>query len=278
MDDNDIITGPTNSYKIGRQVRRNSVFNMYLCVQEGTGRKCLFQIAADATQNGALDRATYILGELLRKAAELDEAYAKVKAETASPLNYQFGLPEPIESFICGEQDGRRVNILGFAGVEDVEVMVPLRNIPEKDRERVDLKTSVWPLGKVLKTLALAHSLGFENGRVNITEILIEHEKHYVVLFNWTRAVIHPDGVVPSSIRRREITQAARAIITILGGDYETRKFPDDGETGADAYLLHLLGLADGGQSDAHVAHDRFYELIDELWGKEYHPYTSIPL
>lgn len=260
-------------YRVGRQVAENSAYRLYLCQKEGEERQCLLQIAMEVEHNGALQRAAFILGELARRAGELEEEYATVKQDPKVFLNYELGFPELVDSFPCHEQGGRQINILAFRNVEDVSRMVPLVNISEKDRVRVDVKTSVWIAGKVLKMYDFATSEGFS---VNLSgnNILIEPDEHYVAIFDWTEAEIHSE-TVPAEVRRKQIAQAARAVITILGGDIKSGIFPGD-EEGASQYTDYLLRLARGGESNTQRAHARFYEIVDLLWERKFHPFTTM--
>lgn len=266
------IENGSSIYRVGKQAAGNGTYRLYLCQKEGMERQCLLQIATEVGHNGALQRAAFILGELARRAGELEEEYETVKQDPNVFLNYELGFPELVDSFICPEQGGRQINILAFRNVEDVSRMVPLVNISEKDRVRVDVKTSVWIAGKVLKMYDFATSEGFS---VNLSgnNILIEPDEHYVVIFDWTEAEIHSE-TVPVEVRRKQIAQVARAVITILGGDAETGIFSGD-EEGASQYTDYLLYLARGGESNTQRAHARLYEITDQLWERKYHPFTT---
>lgn len=264
----------TYRYQVGKLVAEAPAYRLYLCKQEETGRQCLLQVAANAAHNGAMERNAYFLGELKREADRLEEEYARVVRDPNKTLGYDLGFPELVDSFVCAEQGGRRINILAFRNVEDVSRMVPISNITNKDRRRVDLRTSAWIMGKALKMFAFAHSQGIVGERV----ILIEPSQHYVVFFDWSEAMAFPGGKVPETTSRKEISQAATAVINIMGGDPDTGSFPDDEGGKYRQYTDHLVGLAGGSQHNAERAHARFYELIDELWERAFHPFTSFEL
>jgi hypothetical protein len=133
-------------------------------------------------------------------------------------------------------------------------------------------------MGKALKLIDLAHLMGFSLQEMKTGNILIQPEEHYVVLFN-PGIKMYPDEV-PMEERRKEIMQAARSVIHLLGGDYQTRTFPlnpDGNDPGFGPYTNHLLTLAGGGEWDAHVAHARFYELVDGFWKREFRPAKFYP-
>ena len=272
----EISNGPL-LYVVGEKVASAKAYRLFLCKQGESGRQCLLQIASEEEYNGELDRNAYILKELERLAQKLEKEYAEVKKDPKDMLNYHLSFPKLVDSFICPEQGGRRVNILAFRSVEDVSSMVPLIKITAKDKLRVDLRTSAWIMGKLLKLLVFTHSNGISVGSVSGANIIIEPDQHYVLIFNWSLAETYPEAV-PEEIQNQEIAQAAQAVITVLGGDSETGIFPNDGEEGFDQYTEHVWRLAGGSARSAERAHANFYELIDSLWKREYHKFATKPL
>jgi hypothetical protein len=152
------IKSDSYAYEVGKKVAEAGNYRLYLCSQNGTNRQCLLQIATSPEHNGALQRAVYILKELKRRADEVEAEYADVKKDSKIFLNYDLGFPEIVDSFVYSEQGGRQINILEFKNVEDVGSMVPLINITKKDRLRVDLKTSAWIMGKLLKLYSFVNN------------------------------------------------------------------------------------------------------------------------
>lgn len=272
-----IINGNFGSYEIINEVAKTDCYRLYLCVKEGFNLYCLLQIAASKEMNGKLERAAYILKKLKKSADEAEEEYAKVKTDPKGKLNYDLGFPDLLDSFICQDQGERWVNILAFRSVENAGKMVPLLNITAKDQLRVDLRTSAWIMGKLLKLLVFAHGEGISAELVTGTNILIEPSNHYVLIFDWSSAQIH-HGTMLEEIRRKEISKAAQAIITVIGGDYEKNILPDDYNGVLKQYSDYLFRLAEGGESRTERAHADFYKLVDSIWKKEFYPFTTKPL
>jgi hypothetical protein len=272
----EIFANGPNRYEADGLVAKAGKFRLYLCKQMETGRQCLFQLATQVADNGLLDRNAFILRELKAKADELEEEYAKVRVNANDLLNYALGFPELVDSFICQGYE-RRANVLAFRNIEKISQMVPLRNIVVKDHRRVDLRTSAWIMGKSLKLLAFAHSLGISVGRIDATNILIEPDQHYVVFFDLSDAVLYSE-IVPVEIRCREIAEAAQTVIVILGGNLKTRTFSSQVEERVQPYVEYLWQLADGNQRDAQKVHAQFYELIDGLWERAFYAFTSHPI
>lgn len=272
-----IIKSSTHQYTVGERAGNASLYRLYLCAQEETNRQCLLQIAANASDNGALDRAAYILKELKKRSDELEEEYAQVKKNPDRFLNYDLGFPEIADSFICKEQGDRRINILAFRSVENPKDMVPLNIITDIYELRVDLRTSAWIMGKTLKMLDFAHSADISVNLMSSRNILVERNQHYVVIFDWSRAETH-QGNIPREIWQKDISELARAIIRTLGGDFKKGSISYDGDESYEKYTEYLFDLADGREGDAKRAHKNFYELIDSFWKKEFYPFTTKPL
>ncbi|MEK9182302.1 MAG: hypothetical protein AAB781_01785 [Patescibacteria group bacterium] len=269
-----IICNDSRQYYVSDLVAETPIYRLYLCSQDGAMPKNLLQIAIGIENNGELDRSVYFLRTLLLHAENLEEEYARVKTDQKDMLNYQFCLPEPVDSFLHEEQGGRRINILGFRNVDDVRLMVPLHNIVHRDQRRVDLRTSVWIMGKLLKILAFAHDASVSVGEISLGNILIEPDRHYVVVFNWASAQKYNDGV-PSSVIREEIKLAAQCVIETLGGGDQI--IPDDGSEQHASYIKYLENLARNGDQNAEETHYSFYQLVDGLWPRGYHHFTSLP-
>ena len=271
------ITNGDNHYSVGSLVAESEKYRLYLCKQEGTERQCLFQIATEIRHNGSLDRNAFFLGELQRRAEALELDYEKVRTRPDSVLNYQLGFPELVDSFVCLEQGGRRVNILAFRNVEDVSKMVPLSGITEKDHLRVDMRTSAWILGKLLKLLVFAHSENIVVKQLDAGNILIEPDQHYVLIFDWSDAVTFA-GEIPEEYRRDEISAVSQVVAVVLGTSPVTGTFPDDGESTFNDYSRYLFHLVNRNERSARRAHQNFYELIDRLWPRGFHKFTTQPL
>ncbi len=269
------IQSPTRRYRVGDEpVGETETHRLYLCREVGTERSCVLQIALETSHNEIVDRSAFFLMQLQKRAEELEVLYAKTKKDKKQMLNYGLGFPELVETFIVHQPGRRRINILAFRGVENAGTMLPISNIIIKDRQRVNLETSVWIMGKALKMIAFAHDQFISVGCVNETNLLLDRQQHFVVLFDWSYAKFHTDTLDPET-RRAEIMEAARAVVTLLGGDLETGRFPIDDGSPFVQYTDHLMELARGRQYNASKAHERFYQLVDELWERKFYPFTT---
>ncbi len=274
------------SYRVIKQVKvaNSERFRIYLCEQMETGRECLLRIAVEAKYNAELHREAYILAELAKQADKFENEYAKVKTDPKAFLNYKLGFPELVDSFIFQKQEGRQINIIAFRNVENVVDMVPLINITA-NKMRIDLRTSAWIMGKLLKLFAFVYNQGISVDFTIDENILINREQHYVMFFDWTKASWSEELMAnPMKVQRHEISQAASALVVALGGNVKTGFFPTEGneegaEEGRKEYIRYLLQLARGNMSvDAAEAHKEIYRIIDDTWERAFHPFTVLPL
>jgi hypothetical protein len=150
--------------------------------------------------------------------------------------------------------------------------MVPLHNIVYRDEQRVDLRTSVWITGKLLKILTFVHDAGISIGDLSLGNVLIEPNQHYVVVFDWANARKHAGGV-PHAVVWEEIRSVASTVIEVLGGTAT-----DSEEEQGGRYIAHLTNLASNGAWTAKEAHRMFYALADDLWPRQFYPFTTLPL
>jgi hypothetical protein len=259
-----------NRYQVLQKLAVASHFNLYQCILN-SGQLGVIKVAASQSDNQALDREALMLKTMY------DEAH-KIETEKKSGqlYNYHLFFPELIESFISESQNNRRINILGFPDViKDVGQLTSVSNIIEKDQEYVDPKTGAWFLGKTLKVAGFSHMLGISNSLYSGGNILLECDKHGVIVFDWTQAIMYPDGIVPEYVRKQEVSQIACLAIDLMAGDQKTGFLPESDQLTNDKFEQMVYQLALGKIDDAAVAHDQFYELIWDLWGHKFHPYTS---
>lgn len=261
------------NYEIGPVVAENQRHRLRKCVELGTGREVMLQTAIDAAQNQYLSRNAWALTKLKSRALEID---ALREAEGKRSLGYIYGFPELCSSDILPDQGFRQVNVIGFHNVDCLSKIVPLVKL-WKDSLRVDLQSSAWMLGKLLKLIAFAHDNNLEIVDISGNNVLIEPDKHYIIVFNWSDAVVHERGV-PLKVAKQEIQKAANLIIRVIG-DLQAAC-----ETRADsAYINYVQHLATGGESDVYNVHKTFYEIVDSLcsnpdstWKPGFHEFSTL--
>ena len=257
-----------------RPVAESELHRVYVCKDVTTEQVYLLQVAIEVTHNGRLERTAYLLGELRDTAELFEKENAKVNPE--QKVSYDRLFPQLIDSFTAEDQGGRRINILGFTEVDDPTLFVPLSNLAKKDRLRVSLASSAWVMGRLLKLLGFAHGEGIAVKALGGGNILLEPARHFALVFDWSSAMTYQIEV-PIAVRKNDIAGAANTVLAAIGADIETGNFPY--ELGEDtAYVDFLWRLANRREGNALRAHGQFYELVEQLWGRKFTPFQTLPL
>ncbi|MEI6352826.1 MAG: hypothetical protein WCO35_02735 [Candidatus Nomurabacteria bacterium] len=269
------------SYKIMERLGGNDKFNYYGVVSDKYPEQSLIlKIVIDKSLNALLDREAYILSELTEEAKRVEDEYMINHSGSETKLNYQMGFPKLIDNFVSNEQDDKRILILGLEISPVLSEIVPINLIVEIDKMRVDPKTSVWILGKLLKIIAFAHDrLKCTVGNLDAENIFIVKEFHLVSIFDWSKVLLHPEQVEKDLVVN-ELKNAVKSVILILGGNPEDGSIPDheqlEGEGEKYRELLKTLLINDF--ESVYDAHHYFYEVVREIWGRKYHPYSTVPI
>ncbi len=263
-------------YTVEQMVGENSEFRFYrVSTEMRKGQELLLKIGVTPQQNGVLDREAYVLTTMAERAADLERQYASMGH--TSELGYQIGFPKLLESFVAPDQGGRLMLILEFEAAQTLSSLVPISWIRERDRVRVDPRTSAWIMGKLLKLIVFAHDQGIKVGCLTGENILIVRENHFVTISDWSKAKICGTKI-PLKDAREDIRAAAGEVLLLLGGDPVSGVIPEHEQLVDNDYDTFLAGLARGAFSNAREVYSRFYEKVEAIWGRTFHPYTTFPL
>lgn len=274
-----MISNGKRSYEVGDKLAEAKACRIYLC-KDNAGRQLLLIIAKTVGQNGYASRAAYILKLLAEKSDFYEAEYSQQPEPKGAKVHYDWLFPELVDNFVCQEQGGRQVNILALRDVE-VSKVFPLAKLHERE-ERVDLKTSAWIIGRLLKLLTFAHEQGVFVKNLTEHDILIGPERHNMTLLLWDEAELF-EGKVPADTSRQDITSAAKLALRILGcdgeGNYSHSGYAEDeGGEYFKEYLELIRDMAAGKRQTAYMAFKEFYELIKQTWGRQYHPWKTIKI
>lgn len=262
-------------YDVGRMVSETEAHRWYLGGRLNDGRRCMLQVATGVEHNGGLERAAFVLRQLRQTSDLFEEEHAKTGK--GGMLSYERLFPEVLDGFIPEDQGGRRINILAFAEIDAVTSLVPLSNLAERDNLRVSLTSSAWVMGRILKLLGLAHGEGFAVRVLGGNNILLEPQSHYAVVLDWS-GVRTFQGETPVADRKFDISTAARSVFTAIGGNPENGEYLYTIDDQDRRYVELLWSFANSRQSSAEKAHQQFYELVGELWGREFRKFQTLPL
>jgi len=249
-------------------IAKNDRYHLRKCFDD-ENNEYILQIATDMSKNTDVANNAYILAILKSLINDIDNK---------GNYGYKYSIPTIIESTIVESEGFRQLNILKFENVENISDLIPLVKLLKKSL-RVDLRTSAWIFGKLLKIIDFAHSNNIENNNINCNNILIEPNKHYVILFDWSKATIHENSRISNKTVSNHIKLAAQTIINALGGDLDKVH-----ESNEDIKLIkYIQYLADHGETTAKEAHKKFYKIVDALcnnpkstWKPGFHNFTTV--
>tara|TARA_Y100000034_G_scaffold130179_1_gene187985 strand:+ start:2672 stop:3469 length:798 start_codon:yes stop_codon:yes gene_type:complete len=261
----DKITGKKGEYEVGKVVAENDDYRVRSCTLDG--REFLLQVPTTLEKNSVVQANSGMLLRLKRQSDRLEK-------EFKGNLNYDLGFPNLHETFYL--KKGRQVNVIDFRNIPAVGQMLPVVKL-WKDGLRIDISTSAWILGKLLKTIAFAHDQNIEVDRITGGNVLIEPDQHYVVVYDWSDSSLH-DEKLSHNTQVGEIKKAAKCIIKALGGDLDRAQ--DDALD--EQYTEQLKSFARGDVAKASKAHKAHYDLVDYLcdnpdshWERGFYKFTT---
>lgn len=270
-----IIQSPVTKYHIDALVGQTTNYNVYI-VTADSGEQHLLKIAVTTHHNGLLDREAFLLRDLYEEITRRETEH-ECTNKPNEDLGYKRCFPRLEESFLVPEQGNRRVNVITIYGAETPRDLVPIEQWRTRERVRIDPKTSAWILGRLLKIFTLTHPFGVSIGKVDGGNILVNPTEHHVAFFDWTQAR-HHNSQLPPSVAQTEIAAATKQVILALGGNINTGELLDDPQLPDSRYAELLKQLADGRLSDPVSAGVQFYRLVDEMWERGFHPFTTYKL
>jgi len=249
-------------YNLHNLVAKNTRFELFKCTNK-TGEEFLYQTPTEIGDEH-VDKNVFFLDKLNIFSNE-------VQASCETVLNYNLGFPSVVDRF---DDNGQSSYVLKFNGVDCISDVIPIIKLC-KEGFCVDLRTSAWIMGKLLKTISFAHANGIEICDISANNVLMYPNMHYVVIFDWSKAELTK---ITSVIAKREIKKAANVIIKAVGGDLASSRLCD----ADDLYINYIEKLAENGETTAVKAHTNFYNIVDELcsipgsvWKSGFHEFKA---
>ena len=275
----EIIRSPLTDYLIADRERnrlaQSATCTVYLVTDEADGSWYLLKVSTDIAGNGLLDREALVLKDI---EAEVDRIRTTEKPGTTDGgLHYEKCFPRLRESFLLTEQDNRRINIIEIPDTDSIGDLVPIERWRTREKVRIDPKSSAWVMGRLLKVFTLTHPIGISVGKIDGGNILANAKMHRALFFDWTEAHQYPLYVPPEKVGE-EIAAAATQVFLALGGSVGKGTLPDSDQLTDARYATLLLQFMGGSERDPDKAAKRFYKLVREMWGKEFHIFNPIPL
>jgi hypothetical protein len=271
-----VVTGKL-PYQVHKLLGETESYRLYQVTTNGIEKPFVLKVAADAALNGRLEREAYLLSRMHEHALALEEEFGKL--HPGKVLNYHLAFPHAEETFVLKDQGGRRVLILEVKAKQELEKLVPLSMIRTRDCVRVDHKTASWMLGKSLKILAFAHDFSISLGSISGDDIVVDRDSHLVMFFDWSQATrVSGGGELSTEIVHQEMYMLAREVAQVMGGNPLSFSLPESVDDPDMQLQEFVLKLSRGGFSSASIAHKEFYQMVEAMWGRKFHPYTCFPL
>lgn len=228
-----------------------------------------YNSAEIANINRVLADEANLLRTLRQASIDLDTQQRRLEQE---PYFHHAFFPQLVDAFMSG--DGRQIEILSYSdSIEKLTQLIAVSRIMKdgKNDLRIDVRSLVWILGKLLKVIHFAHTKGVTNGMVNASNVMIDPKQHYLVLLDWTKAKRIAYESVTSSDAQADLRRAAAMAITLVGGNPEKEvSLPYDRDVLSPAQLVRfevfLKDLLMGDFPDAVTAHKKLYDMSDECW------------
>ncbi len=195
-------------------------------------------------------------------AAFLKEA-DKVCIEGGLPLaHYDWLFARLKRSFMEPTQGDRRIVILDAIDV-DISKCIPLPKLCAE--VEVDARSNVWILGRLLKLYSFYELIAesVDNPVVNYAifspdDYLVEPEHHRVIYYNHS-------GSLDDLTGHAYVKVIAQCMLDWLAASSDPKE---------QQYFQLLEDFAQLGRISCAVAHKELYELVRQLWGRKYYPFT----
>ena len=302
-----LIESKMGKYSIIRPLTLGEWANHYLVTDEG-GIARILMIARRPIDNGKVDSTFVALEKLLEKSDEFEQIYSETSDRK---LHYDWLFPTVLDRFSIPSQADRKALVLEYRDANP-RVFFPLVQILNQN-QRLDFKTSAWILGRFLK-LEDFFELTDEKRpfyRPFVQQnILIDPENHRMMPLDWSRITRRKTRDQLETNLHKEVAFIeelinAKSFYTLETpeGDFRKYRAYSASLAEADKGYLELLKLCHwlidglditndpGGRTrltfDPESIHRKFYhgyrcdglnyEGLDDLYGREFHPFTTLP-
>ena len=240
-------------------------YKLYLGRGENSADALLCRIVKSKAQNGIMYAEKKLLDELSELSQNLEQERISKQGDDGRKIHYDWLFPVCEQSFSCDATDNRRINTFSVLDAS-WDKFVPFLKL--KNDTKVDAKSAAWVLGRFLKLQAfLDESENCRSLDFNPDMVLIAPKQHRVVYVGWFDELLHGGDRSYSHcdlISKLNIDRMFDATLSWV------EKNDTEGEDEFMSWLKRFTGYFNNGL-EAHVA---YYEFLDALWGKGYHPFT----
>lgn len=242
--------------EVGNLFGETSKFRIYLGVQ-GDGEFVILKVAKTFESGAALAEEASKLNTLCYLEKEIHD----LEAEQGKNSHYDWLFARLKSSFMEPTQQNRRINVYTTPDI-DSATLIPLSKLSANTK--IDAKTSVWILGRFFKFYSFYELTKDENDSAtryptfSPGDYLIGPDKHRLIYFNHS-------GEMQAAVANDFV----KAIVEFILDWTIIEDSPDE-----QRYLELLNDFALYGRSSIAAAHKELYNLVDEIWGVKFHPFT----
>lgn len=255
----------TKLVTVDKPIGASKKFSIFTGTQTHVGvisytRPVIVKIASSFEYNDVLTAEASHFTTLSMFAKEL----ADIQKQSAKDvIRYDLLFAKLSGSFIDPTRNDCRLNVFDTVDIE-IDKLTPMGKLMKDTK--IDTRTSVWILGRILKLYSLFELMAASESSpyvkyplFSIGNFLISPEKHRVVYYNF-----------PGEIEDVTATELVKAVTTKILKWIE----PRDDDPNDTPYMDMLKALADNGSEKFELAHSLLYLAVERLWGISYHPFT----
>lgn len=244
--------------EVDKLIGESSKFRVYIG-HMNDGKQAILKVAKTFEDGKVLVEDARVLNELKNFELHLRET---MQAPCADAANYDLLFAKLMSSSMEESQQDRRINIMTIPET-DLDSITPMSKLTAQTE--VDVRSSIWVLGRLLKFYGLFEIMRVANNddackypKFSENDYLIGPRHHRVVYYNYS-------GEIYDVYAKEIVSKITQSILgwTVFDGSQESLR-----------YQSLLASFANDGRQTAAEAHKELYDLVRELWGIGYWPFT----
>lgn len=241
--------------EIKNLIGQSSKFRVYLGHRDD-GQKVIVKIAKTFDNNNILAKDAKVFNSL-----KAFESHLRDLSDQHN-VNYNLLFAQLLSSSMEPSQDDRRINVFLLPEI-DLDTVMPLAKLSAQ--MEIDARSSVWIIGRLLKFYGIFELMKTANDAdacnypiFNSGDYFIGPEVHRLIYYNVSD----------------EITDAYATDIIKMISKYMLSWMVFDDTVENQKYANLLEDFSKYGRDTASKAHKDLYDLVREVWGIHYYPFT----
>ena len=244
-------------YEVGKMFGESTKQRLYLGSSES--QPVVIKVAKTTADNQFLAEDAKWFSRLRTLNQEIVSMQAQQQRTSA---HYELLFAQLVSSFMEPTQGNRQINVYAYPETS-LECLVPLPKLQQTTR--IDARTTVWILGRLFKLYGMYELMAASTSRLTPeyalfypSDYLIDPLKHRLIVYNYS-------GQYRGGSAAGLIAQIAQYLLQWSA--------MEDGETELQYYAL-LKDFSQFGRQTFNLAHQELYQLVGNLWGYHYYPFT----